>query len=401
MKRLAVTLTAAWPLGAGAAETQLLPRGVFVLDVGYLDTSLDGQYSNEGRRESLLPSQERYEPGGGLQGLLTARPDVRFQLAVTQLMYGATEDLTLALIMPVVLKTQVTTHLGWESGDYQPQLGRAYTEEDFWAWAGSMGQPRPPDQWEGNRYAPSDMVLGARYRVPRWAFLEKTGLLATVGLQVALPTGRPPAREEVIGVGTTTWDLHSYGDVELHAAASRSLWTDGAGVDRLHLTGDVFYSFFRPRRLETPRGEVNPLLMNYAPYVGDSYVLDPGDWVGSNFTLEAAVWDGPTARGLIHKSTPKADGTLPPLVSLVLSYSHIRTFQSDWRSESPLWDWDKEKYWRPGYKNILRATANVSLLRVGLPLQLYASTRDQRLLRGKNVRPADVLTFGGRLFARF
>ncbi len=386
---------------AHAAETTMIPRGVWVLDVSYLDTSLDAQYSNEGRRESLLPSQQRYEPGGGLQGVLTARPDVRFQAAVTQLAYGLRDDLTLALIVPFILRTQVATNLGWESGDYQPQLGRAYSEEDFWAWAGSMGQGRPPDEWVGNRYVLSDMVVGARWRVPQFSLLERAGLKATLALQVALPTGRPPDREEVVSVGTTTWDLHSYGDAELHAAASRSLWTDRAGVDRLHLTGDLFYSFFRPRRYETPRGEKNPLLMNYAPYVGDTYVLDPGDWLGSNLTLEAALIAGPTARGLIYKTAPAANGDVPPLLSLALSWSHIRTFQSDWRSDSPLWDWDREKYWRPGFKNILRATANLSLVRVGLPLQLYVSVRDQSLLRGRNVRPADVLTGGARLLAKF
>jgi hypothetical protein len=398
---LAVLLVVAAASSARAAQTTMVPRGVWILDVSYLDTRLDARYSNEGSRESLLPSQERYEPGGGLQGVLHARPEVSFQFVITQLAYGVTEDLTAALLVPLVLRTRVATHLGWEPGDYQPQLGRSYSEADFWAWAGSMGQPRPADDWEGNRYALSDLVLAARYRVPRWAFLEKTGILATVGLQVALPTGRPPDREELVTVGTTSWDLHSYGDVELHAAASRSVWTDGAGVDRLHLTVDGFFSWFRPRSFETPRGELNPLLMNFAPYVGDSYTIDPGDWLGATVTLEAALVEGPSARGFIHKSPPAPGGDLPPLLSLALSHTHLRTGQSDWRSDSPLWDWEQEKYWRPGFKNILAGTATLSLLRMGWPLQMYVSARDQSLLAGKNIRPSDVLTGGARLFAAF
>lgn len=401
MSRVVALLVAALCVTAHAAETQVLPRGVFVLETSYLHSTLDSQWSNEGRQESLLPSITRYEPGGGLQGVITARPDVSFDIVLTQLLYGVTDDLTLAIGLPFVRHTQVKTNLGWEEGDYQPQLGRAYSEDDFWAWAASMGQGKPPEAWRGNQNTLADMVLGARYRLPNFSWLARAGLTAAVGLQIALPTGRPADREEVVSVGTTAWDLHSYGDVELHGAVSRTLWKDGAGVERLSATVDVFYAWLRPRTYQTPRGEKNPLLMNFAPYVGDSYVIDGGDWLATNLTLESALWAGPTARGLIYKEAPAPTGELPPLLSASLSYSHVRTGQTDWQSESPLWEWDREKYWRPGFKNILRGTLTASFVRVGVPVQAYASYRTQTLIPGKNVRPSNVLSLGIRLLAKF
>lgn len=105
------------------------------------------------------------------------------------------------------------------------------------------------------------------------------------------------------------------------------------------------------------------------------------------------------SRKNIH--APPADGSLPPLLSVSVAYTHVRTGQSDWRSESPLWDWDREKYWRPGFKNIFRAQATVSLLRVGVPLQIFLNGRTQTLLAGRNVRPSSTVSGGLRLFAKF
>lgn len=401
---VAVAVGVATLLGSSwchAAETQVLPRGVFVLEAGWVHSTLDSQWSNESTRESLLPDIIRYEPGGGLQGVITARPEVAFEVLLMQLLYGVTDDLTVAVNVPLVRRTTVKTNLGWVQGDYQPQLGRAYSEEDFWQWAESMGQPRPADSWEGNHNTLADMVVAARYRLPKTGWMKRFELTGAVGMQVALPTGRPAAREELISVGTTAFDLHSYGDLELHAAMSRPLWKDSDGLERVGVTVDAFYGWFRPKTFETPRGELNPLLLNYAPYVGDTYTLDPGDWLAGTATLEFAPWAGPTAKGLMYKETPAPGPDLPPLVSVAFAYTHIRTAQSDWQSQSPQWDWDREKPWRPGFKNLFRATGTVSLLRVGVPVQAYAQYRAQDLLPGKNVRPANAFTAGARVFAKF
>jgi len=401
MTRTFATLLLLLPATVLAAETDLLPKGVWVLDVSYVSSTLDGQWSNEGVHQSLLEDIVRYEPGGGLQGVITARPDVTFDVLVTNLMYGLTDDLSLVLNIPLVTQTRVVTNIGWDQGDYQPQLGRSYSEDDFWAWAESMGQPRPPGEWRGNQYALADMVIGGRYRLPTFEWMKQAKLSAVFGFQFALPTGRDADPEEIVAVGTTAWDLHTYGDAELHLAVSRPLWIDQTGLQRLGVTVDGFYAWLRPRTLESPRGEKNPLLLNYAPYIGDTYEVDGGDWFAGSLTFDIAAWAGPTARGLIYKEAPPPTAGLPPLLALSLAYSHIRTLQSDWTSESPLWDWDREKFWRPGYKNRLGVGAVVSLVRVGVPLQLYASYRTQTLIPGKNVRPSNTLTGGVRMLAQF
>lgn len=387
---------------AVAAETQMVPSGVFVLDVSYMRSSLDGQWNRRGMKESLLPSIDRYEPGGGLQGTITARPEVSFNVLMVQASYGITEDLTAALIIPWILNTTVDTNLGWIQGDYQPQLGRAYSEEDFWSWAGSMGQNKPPARWVGNRNVPADILLGARYGLSRFPLFAQRGLESTVGLQLALPTGRPQDREEIVSVGTGVWDLHSYGDAEIHYALAKGFWTTEQGdLKRIMLTGDVFYAWLRPRTYETPRGEKNPLLMNFAAYVGDTYTIDPGDWVGGTATLELTPLVGPFKPLLAEKLWPEGGHGLPPLLQFTFTYSHVRTGQTDWQSQSALWEWDREQYWGPGFKNILRLNATVSLLRFGLPLQVYASGRTQNLIPGKNVRPADTVQAGMRVIAKF
>lgn len=399
--KLAAALTL-FATTALAAETQMLPRGVFMADVGYMSSSLDSQWNNRGMKESLLPSIDRYEPGGGLQGRITARPEVSFNVLMLQAAYGITDDVTAALIIPWILNTTVDTNLGWIEGDYQPQLGRAYSEEDFWAWAESMGQPKPPARWVGNRNVPADIVLGARYRLHRFAFFADKGLESTVGLQIALPTGRPQDREEVVSVGTGVWDLHSYGDAEVHYALAKGFLHNGeADVNRVMLTGDVFYALLRPRQYETPRGEKNPLLMNFAPYVGDTYRIDPGDWFGGTATLELVPVVGPFSPLVAEKLWPAGGVGLPPLLQLTFSYTHLRTGQTDWQSNSSLWEWDREQYWRPGFKNILRANVTFSFLRFGLPFQLYASGRTQSLIPGKNVRPSDTVQAGLRAIYKF
>ena len=64
-------------------------------------------------------------------------------------------------------------------------------------------------------------------------------------------------------------------------------------------------------------------------------------------------------------------------------------------------DWDREKYWQPGDKNILRASVTVSFLRLGVPLQLYASYRTQELIPGRYTRAASVFSAGVRTVFKF
>src|SRR6185295_4274492 len=97
----------------------------------------------------------------------------------------------LGVYLPVVLQTVIKTNFSWAPGDYQSGLGRVYSEDDFWAWAASMGQPRPADKTTVNKGVPADMVIAARYRLPRFDFMKRWGMTWASTLQVAITTARP------------------------------------------------------------------------------------------------------------------------------------------------------------------------------------------------------------------
>ena len=245
------------------------------------------------------------------------------------------------------------------------------------------------------------MILGLRAAVPDFWWLRKAGLRIAGTLQVALPTGKPPDPEEVVAAGTTNFDLHAYGDLELHAAWDRPIFVDAYGVARLGVGGDFFYSWFRPKTLVTATGIRNPLLLTYAPYVGSSYTIDPGDWFGATVSLEGAPILGPTFATLVSAHSLDTARGLPPLLTLNVGYTYIATGQSRWYSDSPLWDYDREKNWQPGDKNVFRFGATVSLLRLGVPVQLYAQYRAQDLLHGRYTRASDVTTAGAQVIFKF
>lgn len=384
-----------------ADDTQVLPKGVFLLDVQYQRSSLDKEWDNNREAKPLIADNLRYEPGGGVQGLLTAHPVVNFDFVIPQLLYGLTERLTVGAIVPIVARTHIETNLGWTPGDYMSQLGRPYSEEDFWQWAESMGQPRPPDSWDGNQGALADIVLAARWQLPESEFFKTHHLTTAVSFSVALPTGRNADPELLVAAGTNGWELHAYGDADAHFAAKKSLWIDGDGLERAAIGADVFYAFLRPRTFTTPKGTKNPLLLNYAPYVGDSYVIDGGDWLAGTLSVDLALVAGPTWATRVSGGSLEKAKELPALLSLNASYTYVATMQTDWRSESPLWDYEREKHWGPGDKNIFRAMVTVSLLRVGLPLQLYALGRTQELIPGRNTRPSSVIGGGARMLMKF
>lgn len=131
MKRALVSSVLLVATVASAMETQVLPANTFTFDFGYLGTSLDKQWSGDGQPLPLVEESRRYEPGAGLQGILRARPQAQLHVMLIQALYGITDRLTAALYVPIVLNSRVTTNLSWEPGDYQSQLGRKYSEEDF------------------------------------------------------------------------------------------------------------------------------------------------------------------------------------------------------------------------------------------------------------------------------
>ena len=399
MKRLALALVCiAAP--ALAMETQVLPKSTWMLDVSYMYSGIDKQWDGDRRPTSLIAEIPRYEPGGGLQGILRARPQATFHFLLLQLMYGITDRLSAAVYLPIVLNTHITTNLSWEPGDYQSQLGRAYSEDDFWAWAASMGQPRVPDTWDGNQGRISDIVLAGRYLLPEVGFMKQTGFRWAATLQVALPTGSNMDPELAVSAGTNLWELHSAGTIEVHLAADQPFLEDD-GIKRGNVGVDLFYAAFLPRKYQSGTGALNPLLNNFAPYVGEDYWIDGGDWFGATLSADVVPIIGPTRASIVSGNDLEKAKTLPPLLTLTLGYTHIRTLQSYWRSESALWSWDREKMWQPGEKNIVKGTVTFSFLRLGVPLQVYASYRSQDLIPGRYTRPANVFTAGVRAVMKF
>ncbi len=398
--RLFTALTLIATTAAGV-ETQVLPQGAIMLDVGYLRTGLDKSWSGTRKALNLIDDIPRYEPGGGLQGILSARPVANFDFLLVQALYGVTDSLSVGLNVPILLRSTITTNVGWAPGDYQPQLGRQYSLDDFWSWAASMGQPRITDRAVDNRVRLADLVLGAKYLLPRFEWMKASAFRWSAQLNVAIPTGSNADPEEAVSVGTNLWELHAAGDVEVHLAADKAFFVDEHGVHRLNLGADVFAAWFRPRLYTAGRGLKNPLLNNNAFFVGDTYWIDPGDWLGATVSVDVVPIIGPTFASLVSSGSLEKAQALPPLLTLSASFTYIATAQSDWQSASPLWDYDREKLWQPGEKNVFKFTGTVSLLRVGAPLQLYVSYRTQDLLPGRFTRPANVLTAGVRVLAKF
>lgn len=400
MKRLVLLVTSLTASFALAMETQVLPQSTFTFDFAYLSTSLDKQWSGDGKALPLVEESRRYEPGAGLQGILRPRPQAQLDVLLIQALYGITDRLTAAVYVPIVMSSRVNTNLSWEEGDYQSQLGRKYSEDDFWGWASSLGQPRVPAQWQaGVRLA--DIILGGRYLLPETQWMTQNHFRWSATLQVALPTGSNFDPEAAVSVGTNLWELHAAGDVEAHVSADKHFFVDEYGVFRLNIGADLFYSFFRPREYTAGRGTVNPLLNNNAFFVGDKYIVDGGDWLAGTISVDAVPFLGPTRASIVSGGNLEKARALPGMLTLTLSYTRVQTFQSDWQSQSPLWDYDREKFWQPGAKNIVRATATVSLLRVGVPVQIYARYQSGDLLPGSYTRPANVFTAGVRLVAKF
>jgi len=383
---------------AVAGYTSTLPQGAFLLDGGWVEADTEVAWGNERQPLPLLQGLDRYEPGGGLQGTITARPFVRYRMVVGQLFYGVTDSVTVAVGVPIITSARIAPNLGWTPGDYQTSLGRSYSEDDFWQWARSMGQPKPA-AYDGNHGDPADIVVGARWRLPELAWLEALGARAALSTQIALPTGVDPDPEELVAAGTKVWDLHSYADAEFHLSLERQwLWD---GVPRLTVGVDGFYGWMRPRTLTTSTGARHPLLLTYAAYVGPTYTLDPGDFRAVGAAIEVVPLVGPTWATLVSGHSLAKARALPPLLTLIAGHTYNSVGQSRFESASAVWSWDREKQWKPGDKNTVRLAAELSLLRMGLPLQLYVSYRNQEWVPGRNTRASNSFVAGARLLLKF
>jgi len=401
MRITAVSLAAALLLLSGPARaqfTETLPKHTWMLEVAHNHSILTNAYNNKGKKTELLERMDRYDPGGGLQGIIIPKARAEYEITVIQLRYGILDYLTAVVGIPIVARTTVTPDLQWVQGDYQWPLGRAYSADDFWQWAASMGQPKP-GRWVGNKGVLSDIVLALRYRfsdhLPR---LKKYGVGVALTGYYALPTGAKKDPDLLTSSGATSWELHFQGDLGFHLGVDKTFLS----IDkRITLGFEVFYQAMLPHRFDTPRGTVNPLLLNYEPFVGKTYQVDGGDFFGASFAASFVLWKGKAKATWLTKGSAEQAEKLPPMLTFSFQYTFTYLGQSDWSSNSDLWDWSNEKMWRPGYKNTLTFQLMLSLLRVGVPAQLFFRYRTLSLIPGKNCRAADVIAGGIRVPLKF
>lgn len=377
-----------------------LPRGTFLIDTSYVYAKTDRQFDQNGNSVALLAPTERYEAGAGLQGTIFAKPVLHQQVFVMQLLYGVTDRLTVGLANPMSISTVIYANLAWQPGDYQPSLGRPYSETDFWQWAKSMGQDKPASRAVSNENAFGDTVLALRYRLPTSEWMDAHNISLGLQLQAALPTGREKSPESLLEIGNTAWWLHNYGDAEVHLALDwRPWWT--ADVARLTVSGEIFYSWLRTRTYKAAKGTKHPLLLTHAPYVGDTYEINGGDWQVGRMQVEWAPIIGPTFGTWMTQGSVEKARKFPPLLTVMVQYTFVNMQASVFNSNYPIWSLKQAEFWGAGYKHIFAAQATFSLLRLGAPIQIYARGRSLDILPGKNMRPANAVTVGMRLLAKF
>jgi hypothetical protein len=262
-----------------------------------------------------------------------------------------------------------------------------------------MGQPKP-EKWVGNKGVLGDLVLGLRLRWTDWIpGIEKAQVASALTITGAIPTGKKADPEEIVSAGTTMWDLQTQGNISIHLGVDKYFEKELDG--RLIIGADVFYDWFAPQRYKSPRGLRNPLLANFAPYIGDSYIIKPGDFFGASLQFDVIAVKGPVKASWISGYDEVRAAGFPPLLTLSFRYTFIKLGQTDYHSQSDLWDYTQEDRWRPGFRNILTITTLFSFLRLGAPLQLYFTYRSLSLIPGKNTRAADVFTTGLRIPAKF
>ncbi|MDP8223379.1 MAG: hypothetical protein P9L99_08475 [Candidatus Lernaella stagnicola] len=396
---VAVLLLLCLPLNAAAGFTETLPKSTWMLDVFYFISVVEDKWNKDGELVPLIEEMVRHEPGAGKQGILKPAAHAELQILGFLVQYGITDTWSLGFGLPIMVVAEVDPRFGWEEGDYQWNLGRSYTESDFWEWAGSMGQPKP-GAWRGNEWTPGDIQVGTRWRFTDGftSFRRAGWAMALTGL-VVIPTGTQPEPEDVVTSGTTSWDLHSNGDLGLHFGVDK-FFPDKLD-SRLVLGVDLFHEVFLPKTYESPTGEKNPLMLTYAPYTGKHYTIDGGDWTGASFQVDVVPIRGPALGTWLVKGDATKAEALPPLVTLSFRYTFIQLQQSDWDSESDVWDYEREEEWKPGYKNMLWGQATLSLLRLGVPLMPYVNYRNLTWLPSKCARAPNVYGMGTRVLLKF
>jgi len=397
---IALTLLPASFAYAGYTET--LGQGMFLIDESFVYSWVDSMWDNDGNSAAMIEEVERYEPGGGKQGVLIPEPKAEYMILINKLQYGIIDNLSLVLAIPVVLHTHVDPNFRWDVGDYMRQLGRPYSEQDFWDWAQSMGQSEP-QAWTGNKGVLSDIVVGARFRWSDYIKqFKENEWAAAITITGVIPTGRLADEEEVVAAGTTMWELATQGDIGFHLSFDKKFKKKLDG--RLTIGLDLFYELFFDKELTAPVGINHPLLLNLRPFVGDEngkYKKNPGDFSGFALKFDIVPVKGPAWGTWLSGGDKEKAKNFPPLLAIGITYTFTHLQQTDWMSQSELWDWDREELWRPGYMNNIGFDVTFSFFRLGAPLQIYGRYASSALIPGKNARAGSTVTGGLRIPLKF
>ncbi|MBK7973277.1 MAG: hypothetical protein IPK07_08365 [Deltaproteobacteria bacterium] len=372
---------------AGIADTP--PQGAVIFDSTYGSTATQGRYDGSGNLVDLADPVERYAPTGEFQGNILVPGVNETEVQVNRLAIGVTDWFSVAVVFPFLISQKTDLKLDWEAGDFIPEFNRQMTGDDFWDWAGSLGQPKPPN-WSAYS-TPGDVILAVLvnlYRQP-WSQVTVFAFGNTF-------TGAK-ANPEILGaIGSSGFDFITNGDIGFHLTSDWRL--PDSVVDRFTLSFDLFYEHYLPREFASPVGKYNPLIVNYAPYIGPTYTVTRGDLYGIGSVLRYDVLRGPDEPSWLTRSNPEFQKALPALFAVQASYVHQRGFDTDYDSLSAVWDSDQEEDNKALYKHNFKFTGALSLLRYGVPVDIMGGYQTQTLIAGKNFRPTDGFEVGLRLY---
>ena len=106
------------------------------------------------------------------------------------------------------------------------------------------------------------------------------------------------------------WDLNFQGDLAFHLSFDKSFEEELDG--RLQIGLDLFYETFFDRELTSATGEKNPLMRNFAPYIGENYTVNPGDFSGFGVMIDTVPYKGPAWATWLVGHDPEKAKALPP-----------------------------------------------------------------------------------------
>ncbi|MCA9771268.1 MAG: hypothetical protein KC466_02600 [Myxococcales bacterium] len=375
---------------AGLADT--LPQGLMIVETSYVNRVTESRFSNSGKVSDLVDPIDRFDVTGEFQGQITVPGKFSADIWLTKVAVGITDRLTLAAVFPVFLERKVELNLGWVEGDplasnnFEP-----FSRDDFWEWAESLGQPEPPD-FKDDTFEKGDVILAAFYNFWRSDDLKLTafGFWNT-------RSGSSAAPEVVGSVGTSFFELDAIGDIGIHILSDYV--PPYPVLDRFTFSLEGFYEHFFEHKKHAGTGRLNPLLLNDAPFTGPWIRIDPGDFYGWAAQIGFRIWQGPSSPTWLTRQNPALQESLPPVLTVDAKLTNLYSFDDNYKTHSPQFDLDQENENQAQVKWNWAFTLRASLLRFGIPLDVFGQYFDQSLIPGRNFRPATGYEVGLRLYA--